>query len=260
MCIDSVSKFIDECFSITKKDKKTSHKNVRFWYRGQSKSEYKLIPGVYRDTFNVKDDKVRLEKERHLFKDFKSLSSSMISPQVTPEKMYFLMQHYGMETRLLDWSSAALVALYFAVKNNSESNGSVFILDAYKLVDCQVSTKSRFGIASSSRKEYTDSVKHLNWEPNLQFPAYTFPVSGDYIDSRIVLQKGGFTFHVNGEDLIKNEKIMNQCLWRIDIKGSSKKELKKDLQSLGVDEFSIYGNLDSLSISIKSRYEDESNF
>jgi hypothetical protein len=31
---------------------------------------------------------------------------------------YFLMQHYGAATRLLDWTQGALLALYFAVNNH----------------------------------------------------------------------------------------------------------------------------------------------
>jgi hypothetical protein len=44
--------------------------------------------------------------------DFRILSAANLSGKMAEEDLYFLMQHYGMPTRLLDWSTNALTALY----------------------------------------------------------------------------------------------------------------------------------------------------
>ncbi len=41
-----------------------------------------------------------------------------------------LMQHYGLPTRLLDWSTNMLVGLYFAVNKDEDIDGSLYVLDA----------------------------------------------------------------------------------------------------------------------------------
>src|SRR5260370_270988 len=44
------------------------------------------------------------------------------------------MQHYGAPTRLLDWTEGALIALYFAVKQNSGCHdAAVWLLDPWEL-------------------------------------------------------------------------------------------------------------------------------
>lgn len=46
-----------------------------------------------------------------------------------------LMQHYGLPTRLLDWSESPLVALYFALSSDEDAkaDAAVWVLNPMKL-------------------------------------------------------------------------------------------------------------------------------
>uniref|UniRef100_A0A3B0MK21 FRG domain-containing protein n=1 Tax=Arsenophonus endosymbiont of Trialeurodes vaporariorum TaxID=235567 RepID=A0A3B0MK21_9GAMM len=68
------------------------------------------------------------------------------------------MQHYGLPTRLLDWSSNLLVGLYFCRIKSLDKDGALFIFDPtlmesmYKfneLLEMQVQEKSRSDFFSS---------------------------------------------------------------------------------------------------------------
>ena len=46
---------------------------------------------------------------------------------------YFVMQHYGAPTRLLDWTEGALHGLYFALRNNyGYDDAAVWVLNPWK--------------------------------------------------------------------------------------------------------------------------------
>lgn len=95
------------------------------WYRGHANSEWKLLPGLMRTTSRP--------SESTLLSRFKQ-SAAMLTDRLPPNSSFdwtFLMQHYGVPTRLLDWSESPLVALYFAVERSSEfpdTNSAVWCL------------------------------------------------------------------------------------------------------------------------------------
>jgi len=79
------------------------------WYRGHRDNAWKLRPSLARM-------KGGLDKEAALTNRFKAEATRFLDPR--PEMSWdwlFLMQHYGVPTRLLDWTESPLVAMYFAV-------------------------------------------------------------------------------------------------------------------------------------------------
>jgi hypothetical protein len=81
------------------------------WYRGQSRASFPLLPGLYRPHIR----KLNYD-EFGLFERFKMLALPHCrSRPVDDWEWYFLSQHYGLPTRLLDWSESLFAAAYFAI-------------------------------------------------------------------------------------------------------------------------------------------------
>ena len=96
------------------------------FFRGQSSSEYKLIPSIGR-LFKEGEESVLKQYEKEIFEDFKRKYSMFTDTHPKNDKEFlFLAQHYGLPTRLLDWTYNPLIALYFACCSNFSKNGVVF--------------------------------------------------------------------------------------------------------------------------------------
>ena len=104
--------------------------------RGQSCADWDLTPSLVRllpkDIVPTK----AIEVEKRLLQDFRSqahlhVRHSWLPPSFPPVnalEWWALMQHYGAPTRLLDWTQSLYVAAYFAVENNWEVDGAIFLV------------------------------------------------------------------------------------------------------------------------------------
>lgn len=232
----------------------------QLWFRGQDNCNWDLQPTIYRNS-NLN------YFEREMVRDFKLLSPEHISNSPANElEWLFLMQHYGMQTRLLDWSESHLVALYFAVLNYTNSDDSVvWLLHPWSLN--AVSMKHRTIPISShpDLEKYTLDEPHLvNRKINGYLPVAVRPTRNS---ARIVAQKGTFTVHGNNVKPLNkiieehNAKGKDQIfLHSVTIDGKSKLKILKELYLAGISYSVIFPEMQGICNDIKIRYSDDFTF
>src|SRR6202451_1730311 len=112
------------------------------WYRGVNQHFDSQGPGVYRPDFTNRAEKFttkedledkRLRLEREMVSTFRVAGAAFLSEYGLTE-IYFSAQHYGMPTRLLDWSTNPLAALFFACDGAEKQDGYVYAMDARKVI------------------------------------------------------------------------------------------------------------------------------
>jgi hypothetical protein len=105
---------------------------TEFWYRGHERASHTLTPSLfrYRDPEGKRDSEANQE---YLFALYaRALLGDPGCEMGTWERL-FDMQHYGIPTRLLDWTQVLGVAVFFAVRPNNQDRPSVFVLNPVAL-------------------------------------------------------------------------------------------------------------------------------
>jgi hypothetical protein len=97
------------------------------WFRGQPRFEYCLIPAAFRD--RDKNGPITRYDEGNALEDFQAHFPEHRTDLVSTIEWLTMMQHYGLPTRLLDWSRSLLVALYFAVNQDEDADGAIYAIN-----------------------------------------------------------------------------------------------------------------------------------
>lgn len=97
------------------------------WYRGHGAwPRYRLTSSVLRQQRGTYD-------ETSMFAHFRARAQEKRPSDDGTLAWLCLMQHYGLPTRLLDWTESILVALYFAAYGDPDEDGAVYAILANRL-------------------------------------------------------------------------------------------------------------------------------
>ncbi len=231
------------------------NKNSHF-YRGQS-SEYKqLIPGIFRN--NIKEYAKRKNSnhiEAAIMQSFKTYSSTLeykLSLPKENEEWLFFAQHNGIATRLLDWSTNILKALFFAVIDDQEDNGEIYTLN-FKLLNQISNAPPVFNIeypdynflvedAFAFEDQKEKLLAKVDIEKRIEFPLGIFPYT--IRERRLENQEGIFTIHPSDNyDLVKLAEQKPNIVTRYIIPTKFKKEFESKLAVLGITYLTLFPDL-----------------
>jgi hypothetical protein len=176
------------------------------------------------------------------------------------------MQHSGAPTRLLDWTEGALIALYFAVRNKFEdSDAAVWVLDPWELNRCVLGEAEVIPPGAEAGLLKGDAVRYKPWLPARyenpgalakELPIAVYPT---HFARRISSQRSCFTIHGFAKDGFgRLPKRASERLAKITIPGSFAGEIDRCLSVAGIDEITIFPDLDGLGRWLAMVLRDES--
>jgi hypothetical protein len=279
------------------------------WYRGQPDCRRSLRPGLYRpetmgplfkpgptqaDGTKVFEALIDLEHELRI--DFTSYGH-LLNPlgyAKTPIDWYFLMQHHRIPTRLLDWTTNALAALFFALEgyqrrmqdrerihensvnpsqSASESEASedhlaVWMVDAYWLAG-RLSDEWDAPLLpwSEEASRYLPALEQLleNGRASKKLiPEDAMPIEPPAMHPRVAAQEGRFIIFGQKQDLLEHKiyreresdcQLEKARIVQIPfVVGDNVDALFDELAHLGVSRRTLFPDLDGLAKFVRWKH------
>lgn len=177
-----------EYLRIIYKNQEDNDSNV---YRGQKNAEWELLPSIHRK----RKENSNLNLKNHEMKLYENIRKQNLTEFQKQDQFIneiIKMQHYGIPTPLLDWTSNPLIALFFATASGND--GKIFIVDLtkQKVVNFDENDYKKYSkfLQSIYKKENTEDFEN-NLEEGCIF------IKSINENNRIKAQRGLFSLDIN---------------------------------------------------------------
>lgn len=260
--VSSVSEYIKKICELSGED-------APLWFRGVKDKSYRLIPTLFREKYKYQD-------EAHMMNIFRARAIPHLkSIPDTDYEWLFVMQHYGLPTRLLDWSEEPIPALGFALLDKQTKKRTLedgreeeYYLDSavYILNPLELNRKNNLLEDSThipnivTLPDEHDTLFAVSSEFKYTIRSNQFPIAiiGPLNNERIVAQKGAFTLFPKYSELenieLDREGDNDFLKAKIIIPGNVIESMLQELKYLGVTKGTLFPSLEETAKQIKSDY------
>lgn len=239
---------IDSIGDLSREVKGLVDSSRKWLFRGQSDARWDLLPSVHRGYSS--------QQERYLTNEFRVRARSRY-PACPSNDDYpgwlALMQHYGLPTRLLDWTYSPLVAAFFSVhpdyaapQGEAGCDACVWVLSAGELNASQGFEPLIFPLDAASYQPLIAPAFKNREEPDTVGVAMAIEH-----DPRIQLQQGAFTVHSCRKPLNRlagSDRLLRKFV----IQQHAVQALFDELSLLGMRKSNLFPDLASLTSELKS--------
>ncbi|MBR6509314.1 MAG: FRG domain-containing protein [Clostridia bacterium] len=222
----------------------------RLWFRGVANKEWDLIPSIQRSSD-------RMASERFITNDF-YIKAKQVMKYAPDKKNYSawmsIMQHFGLPTRLLDWSSSPLVATFFAVeeyKKYPQADACVWVLAPGLLNKAEGFGDCIYPVdAVTAQNMLLPAFKERGQVIELEDKILACHSTENNL--RMYSQQANFTIHNSQKRLTSI--CDSDTLYKIIIPSKERGRLLYNLEIFGITESFIYPDLDHISNDLKRAY------
>jgi len=214
------------------------------WWRGQSVFEWNLIPSIHRGL---------AANEQNLTFRFRNMAKARYKkcpPHNEISSWLFLMQHYGLPTRLLDWSESSFTALFFAVENSTHDSNDASL---WALNPTQLNKRQRGdGAIYSADHPAVFPIIRQAFKTESKPVTDTLAVLTDQNDIRQLVQQSVFTVH--GSDTPLNDlPYCSEFVDSIRIPSAAKPHIRGFLDYHGITRATLFPDLENLASDLTQR-------
>ena len=272
--IHTVAEFITELAKC-----RLQSERIRFFRGHADYQKYKIQPTIYRNSSFIRN-------ESNLIDEAIIRCPADFTESTTFFERLVKLAHYGLPTRLFDVTSNALAALFFACRDKEKTLGEVLVFDIPKGDVKYFSSDTVAVIANLARRPYTFDLENLpsdqdEFNDHEEVGRLLFDIQADkpgflprikladlrrvlcvrakLDNARIARQDGAFLLFGTGDRKRRPAQLPDD--WIVCGPGkkriifSNKHKIKRELESFGISEQTLFPELDYQKKSIVQRFK-----